>query len=320
MARPLVRRAVWVVLVGAIGVAGVLGTLGLVPRSPAGAPTDGSSTVAPPAALTVRRLPDIAYAAGARLDVYLPAAGPAAPSESVGPGTLRAGTVVVVLVHGCCGDRSDLAKLAEALAAAGAVVMNVGWPGINAEARYPGAYEAVGCAARFARARAASFGADPERVVLVGWSDGALVATTVAGTGDDLDDRQCTVRDVSARPRAVVGLNGFYGWRPPVPPAYVTARAVRFFGGTPRERPQVWLAATPWTALREAPTGGTWVLVGRTDPLLPDARRYATALRAVGRPVHLVEMAPDGDQSLISPRSPEGRLVVSTVVAAGGRH
>jgi acetyl esterase/lipase len=94
---------------------------------------------------------------------------------------------------------------------------------------------------------------------------------------------------------------------------------VRFFGGTPRERPQAWLAATPWTALRKAPTGGTWVLVGRTDPLLPDARRYAAALRAVGRPVHLVEMAPDGDQSLISPRSPEGRLVVTTVVAAGGR-
>src|SRR6476620_6842225 len=66
----------------------------------------------------------IQYAPGTLLDRYAPPAIPAAAP-------------VVVLLHGCCGDRRDLAGLARALARRGNVVLNTdihnnrdggGWP------------------------------------------------------------------------------------------------------------------------------------------------------------------------------------------------
>jgi acetyl esterase/lipase len=247
----------------------------------------------------------VPYADGAVLDVHRPSR----PSDGPAP--------VVVLVHGCCGDRADLGKLAEALAAAGLLTFNADWAGIDADARFPGAYEEVACAVRFARARAASFGGDPERVVLAGWSDGALAATVVGQTGDSFASARCREPDASARPDAVVGIAGFYGWPLPVPGRYVTPRAETFFGGSPSTVPDAWALATPYSSIASAARPTTVLLVGTTDPLLADARRYAAALIDAGRAVRLLAIPPGGDQVLISPRTTEGRTVVGEIRSAG---
>ena len=94
---------------------------------------------------------------------------------------------VIVMVHACCGDRADLGKLSEAIAAKGAIVMNADWAGIKNNSRFPDAYADVACAVRFAKARAADFGGDPADVTLLGWSDGAMASAVVAAAGERFD-------------------------------------------------------------------------------------------------------------------------------------
>lgn len=264
----------------------------------------GEAAASAPAAF----LEGLPYVTGAALDVHLPP--PAQNTAGSAPPT-------IVLVHGCCGDRSDLGKLAEALAESGAVVLNADWAGIDADARFPEAYEDVACAVRFAREQAAAFGGDPARVVLAGWSDGALVASVVAAGGDTFDARRCRHPDASARPDAVVGIAGFYGWPLPVPARYVTPRTQAFFGGPPTAAAEAWARATPYSWLGTGTAAPTVLLVGTTDPLVADARRYTAALQRAGSAVRLIELPPAGDQTLLSPRTREGRRVVAEVLGAG---
>jgi len=273
-------------------------------------PADARAEESTAAPAPVRLLEGLPYVSGAALDVHRP---PAAQN------TAGSAPPTVVLVHGCCGDRSDLGKLAEALAAAGAMVLNTDWAGFDADARFPEAYEDVACAVRFAHERAAGLGGDPGRVVLVGWSDGALVASVVAAGGDTFDARRCRHPDASARPDAVVGIAGFYGWPVPVPPRYVTPRSEAFFGGSPATAAEAWARGTPYSWLRTGTAAPAVLLVGTTDPLVADARRFAAAVERAGGAVRLLELPPAGDQTLLSPRTREGRTVVAEVLGAGVR-
>ena len=266
---------------------------------------------APPAADTpiLARLvaEDVVYARGRMLDVYKPATDP----DHRLP--------IVVLLHACCGDRADLTKLAEAIAAEGVVVLNVGWGGFDADGSFPESYEDVACAVRFARAEGESYGADPRRVALVGWSDGALAGAVVAHAGDNFAVERCSAQEHSALPDAFVGVNGFYGWTVPVDISYVTHRAARFFDGAPVEQPQAWSDATPYTWLGRRLTMPSVLLVGATDPLRADAERFDAALRRAGQLSRLLVLPPAGDQSLISARTEEGRVVARETAAAARR-
>jgi acetyl esterase/lipase len=247
---------------------------------------------------------DVPYATERLLDIHSP------PPNGL---TSPAAVPVVVLLHGCCGDRSDLGKLSEAIAAARLLVFNVDWAGMDADATFPANYEDVACAIRFARVHARDFGGDPDRIILAGWSDGAMAAAAVAAAGSTFEGPTCIEPEGSTAPVAVVGIGGFYGWPLPVPDTFVTPRTIRLFGGEPKAIPQNWAAATPFSWLASAPS--TLLLVGATDPLRVDARRYADALHRAGRWARVVEIPPDGDQSLISPRTSEGRRVVSEIAA-----
>jgi acetyl esterase/lipase len=248
---------------------------------------------------------DVTYARGQTLDVY----------KSHATTHMKTSPVVVQL-HGCCGDRTNLSQLAEALTAAGATVFNVDWPGIDADSRYPHAYEAVACAVRFARARAAGYGADPERLALLGWSDGALAAAVVALHGDTYSSQACVVRDGSAVPDLLVGVAGFYGWQLPVPDEYATERAVRFMGGTPQQAQQAWHDATPYSWIHEEPAVPMLLLASVEDPLRYDALAFAAAGKEGGILVRTVSVAPSGDASMISPRTYGGRTTVAETLRA----
>ena len=99
----------------------------------------------------------VPYGNGLALDRYEPAA-------------LADDAPVVVLVHGCCGDRRDTAM--PALARRGALVLN---PDVGALAEgggWPASYEAVACAVLTAGAVAGRLAGGPHPVALVGWSEG----------------------------------------------------------------------------------------------------------------------------------------------------
>jgi acetyl esterase/lipase len=246
----------------------------------------------------------LTYASGRVLDVY--AVPPLRPGAADRP--------VVVLVHGCCGDRADLGKLSEALASAGAVALNAGWAGLNPPATFPAAYADVACAVRWARARAARYGGDPHRVALLGWEDGALVVSVVGLAGDSFDARTCIESAGPARPDAVVGVAGFYGWTASSAPRYASLRAQRFLGGSPVSAPAAWRDATPYSRLTASATVTFRLIVGAQDPARTDAASFGAALADAGHPVHVITVPPGGDDSMISPRTSEGRATIATTL------
>jgi acetyl esterase/lipase len=129
-----------------------------------------------------------------KIDVY-------APSE---PGPWP----VALIIHGAFASKSDYDSLAEAIAAEGAVVFNVG---VSMTPPFSEATREVACAVRFARATAPEHGGDPSHITLVGHSAGAAVGMVVAMSGDDYA-RDCLVTDASAPVDALVGYEGPLNW------------------------------------------------------------------------------------------------------------
>lgn len=259
---------------------------------------------------------DLSYAPGRTLDVVAPPR-QAAPEGASGP--------VVVTLHGCCGDRHDLTPLAVALATGGAVVFNASWQNMNDGGGWPHSYEQAACALRWARQEAPRYGGDPGRVTVVGWSDGALVAGVAALLGGTPAPAQTSCL-AAGRPApdgepaladALVVVAGFPGWPAgdPVPPEQVNGRTVAFFGGRPDEAPDAWAGGNPFTHLHRNPAIPVRLVVGREDPLLGANGCFLAAARAAGHPVRLVVAPGAGPQTVIAPRTPEGRITVAEVLA-----
>jgi acetyl esterase/lipase len=250
---------------------------------------------------------DVAYARGATLDVYAP--GVAGPEPRP----------VLVTLHGCCGSKQDLAQLAGALAARGALVFNASWRNMPEGGHYPLVYQQAACAVSFARARAASYGGDPGRVALLGWSDGALLASVVANAGDRFAGT-CPMRGTPARPDTLIGLAGFFGWPPGpagrVDPRYINPRTIRFFGGTPARSPGAWADGNPYTHLGDNPGLRVRLVAAGSDPMLADSRRFVTALRRAGQPASLAVVDGASHQGVLLPRTPQGLATVQEVLKA----
>ncbi len=217
----------------------------------------------------VRRLPDVPYGPDARqrIDVYLPAH----PHPGRAP--------MLVFVHGgawMAGDRVRAARLPAKLthwvAERGWVVVSVGYRLVP---RVTVADQLQDVAAALARAQrgAAGWGADPDRVLLMGHSAGAHLAALLA-----------------AQPSAFRAM-GVRRWRGTVLldsaaldlPAVMAQRHWRFydrvFGADPRD----WQALSP--ADRLAPGASPMLLVCSTvrpDAPCRDARRMAEAAQTRG--------------------------------------
>lgn len=143
---------------------------------------------------------DLAYASDRMLDVYAPAAG--------------SGWPVVVVLHGGNADKRGVSSLAEAVAAQGAVVFVPTYdsfisPVTIAKGGVGFGVDQASCAVRFARARAAEYGGDPQRVVAAGHSAGGAFAVILALAGDEFAG-ECVVPEGSGSVDGVVGLDGAY--------------------------------------------------------------------------------------------------------------
>jgi len=128
---------------------------------------------------------DIEYLDGYKLDIHYPESGDSHP--------------VLVLLHGAGLTRYAYRPFAQRAAGRGAVVFNVEWDVVPR--LWADALEQAGCAVRYAKGHAEEYGGDPQRVVLVGHSSGAVFAGRVATDGEALD-LHCPGGD-SAVPRAL---------------------------------------------------------------------------------------------------------------------
>lgn len=214
----------------------------------------------------------VSYGTGRqRLDVYRPAT---MPTPTAAP--------VVLLWHGSGPDERDvLAPLARAAAALGVVCFVPDWHPDADDGGRGQLRESVD----FVRHGAASFGGDPRRITLAGWSLGGNAAVAAALDPQALEDW---------RPHAVVGIAGHY-----TRPEPLTGRA-------PLDIPTG--AADPLSAT-PAPAVPVHLIHGTADTLadIEEARRLHTALQRQGRPSSLTEPETDHAGVIMTEYDPEAR-------------
>ncbi|MGK5629358.1 alpha/beta hydrolase [Streptomyces sp. URMC 123] len=195
------------------------------------------------------------------IDVYRP--DPVDPTDRAADGPPAAAPPAVLLWHGLGPDERDiLAPLAREVARLGLPVFVPDW---RSDAPDSGRAHLLGSLAHV-REHAAEYGADPDRIVLAGWSAGAPAAVGVALRPDLFD---------GWRPAAVVGIASRYD---------LTARTT---GSCP-------LSDLATTAAAPVPVH---LVHGTADTLLEVrySREFLAALRERGWPAELAE--PDTDHA-----------------------
>jgi len=178
---------------------------------------------------------------GQVLDLYLP------------PASSRKGTALVVFNHGS-GDKGPLVRW---FAEGGHPVLFVN---VRRRMAYPFPVRDAFCAVAWAHARGRGLGVDPNNLVAVGHSGGAILAAHL-GTVDDrsLYLEGCPHPDPGeAWVRGVVSIAGIFDYRTEEEfGAPHNAYTPRYFGGSKEDVPEVWAQASP----------GTWI-DGNEPPFL----------------------------------------------------
>jgi acetyl esterase/lipase len=237
------------------------------------------------------------------------------------PSRPAAGAPVVVLVHGCCGDRRDTASLARSLARRGAVVLNPDVHAAGAGGGWPATYDDVACAVRTARAVADELAGEPHPVAVVGWADGALVGATVTFGWGQLAPRpsDCAAPLSPRGPDLLVGLAGYYGWEGRgVPSSLVTEATMAWFGTRPGSDPVPWRLGNPQWWLARAPDGGLPPvhLVAEEGDGHTQSFRQALTARGVSATVSTIEGSTH--LGLVQPRHEAGAQALVAVCDALG--
>jgi acetyl esterase/lipase len=213
-----------------------------------------------------RRHPNIAYGAGPlhRLDVYVP------NTLAVKPAPL------VVFWHGgrwSFGDKADYRFVGAALAELGYVTVVANYRHYP-EVKMPGFMDDAARAVLWASAHGGEFGADANRLYLMGHSAGAHLAALVT-----LDPRYFAATGKSAPPIAgVIGLSGPYDFLP------LLEADVQDMFGPPQNYPE----SQPINFVRSDAPPMLLVHGLKDDTVWPkNSRNLATALSARGVPVTL---------------------------------
>jgi acetyl esterase/lipase len=219
-----------------------------------------------------RRHPNIAYGPQSRqrLDVYVPDA-PPAPNEVSAPWR-----PLVVFWHGgrwSFGDKADYRFVGAALADMGCVAVLPNYR-LYPEVKMPGFMDDAARAARWAVAHAADYGADANRLYLMGHSAGAHLAALVT-----LDSRYFAA-DGRAPPfiAGVIGLSGPYDFLP------LKEADVQDMFGPPPNYPQ----SQPINFVSAGAPPMLLVHGLKDETVRPkNSINFAAALRAAGVPVTL---------------------------------
>jgi pimeloyl-ACP methyl ester carboxylesterase len=197
---------------------------------------------------------------------------------------------VIVTIHGRPRTQRDMAEVARALAAKGAVVYNVDYRGVRPAYTkgFPESITDVACAIRYARSTARRYGGEPADVVLVGHSQGGYVGAMVALAGDTFkgDRAACHSRRPlkDSLPEGFVSVAGVSG----IHTGYRIDQA--FLGGTRSAIPAVWRRATVYTHMGRNRRLKVGIIFERHDPYLGigHATRLYGALKRARYDVRMV--------------------------------
>lgn len=166
----------------------------------------------------------IAYGEGPRrkLDVYAPVVSKDAqaalvPGAQAAMGETAPKPIVVFFYGGgwTAGSRNIYHFLGSALAARGVAVVVPDYR-LYPEIKFPGYMHDAAAAVAWARANAASFGGNPNKIFLMGHSAGAQIATLLALNGEYLGAVGMTPKDIAG----VIGISGPYDFLPLTNPVY----------------------------------------------------------------------------------------------------
>jgi len=188
----------------------------------------------------------------------------------------------VVLVHGggwVAGAPSIMQPLATFLAEEGYLTVNASYTLSAEQTGFPAAIDDIACAVRYAAAHPDSDGT----VVVLGHSAGAHISAVVALSGDDYAV-SCPIAGTGI-PDRLVGLAGPYDVARLGPLMYP------FFGVSPAQDPETWLAGNPLHLVDHNPHLESLLMYGEDDGLIAPSFTFdfADALDGAGSEA-LVEM------------------------------
>jgi acetyl esterase/lipase len=245
---------------------------------------------------TIRDVPYVTDGDGNQmLDVYLP--------EGIdGP------FPTLMMIHGDSwqrGDKGRYGALARHFGELGYASVSVNYR-LAPEYKYPAQVQDVFCALAWIHANADSYGFDPERVVALGSSAGAILAAMLGTVGDATTYMEgCPhLLPEARRIRGIICFYGGYDFRRA--PTDKQESVVRYLGVKLSEAPEVWAEASPesWIDGSEPPF---LVIHDINDTSIPptESENFAAALRAaqVRAELLLVSDAP-GHFSTERPLSP----------------
>jgi acetyl esterase len=191
--------------------------------------------------------------------------------------------------------------MALAFARQGYAVFNVNYR-LSTTAPFPAAIEDVCRAYRWVRANAATYGANPDHIVLAGESAGAnlVTALTVALSMRRPEAYATRTFEEGATPRAVIPACGIFQvsdvarlWRRRTMSTFIADRLSEversYLGSSTRPAEDLAMADPLRVLESDAPLARPlppfFLPVGTKDPLLDDTRRLAAALERRGAPV-----------------------------------
>ncbi len=200
---------------------------------------------------------------------------------------------IVIVIHGGSwsgGTKSDFAQYDRWLAAGGRVVFDVEYRLADANNRFPAAIEDVKCAIGWAKRNAATYGADPARIALLGRSAGGQLALLAAYTPNALAlPPTCLAPDTTVK--AVISLYGptdlVWGYSHPARPDVINGPQTleNYMGGSPTTAAAAYALAAPIEHI-SATTPPTLLFHGGHDQLVghQHAEHLVTKLKGAGVP------------------------------------
>jgi len=211
---------------------------------------------------------------------------------------------LVMNIHGgfwrAAYDLSHAGHLCAALTAKGLVTWNVEYRRVgNPGGGWPGTFEDIRNAYRYAHQLAKKYSIDLNKVVVMGHSAGGQLALCLAA-------HEPTIK-------RVVSLAGVVDLQKAWELHLSNDAVVAFLGGTPSEVPEHYAEADPMKLTIPRPTT-QWLIHGAGDDIVPSylSRNYAQTKQA-GADVHYLEISTAGHFDLIDPRSRAWPKVEDTV-------
>lgn len=213
---------------------------------------------------------------------------------------------LVMNIHGgfwrAAYDLSHAGHLCAALTDKGLITWNLEYRRVgNPGGGWPGTFEDIRNAYRYAPQLAKKYAVDVNKVVVMGHSAGGELALCLAAREPSL--------------KRVVSLAGVVDLQQAYQLHLSNDAVSAFLGGTPGEVPEHWAEADPMK-LSIPHSTVQWLIHGAADDVVPSyfSRNYTQTKQQVGADAHYLEISTAGHYELIDPRSRAWAKVQDTVL------